>query len=227
MKSKKSKKKGELGIFISDASFRKKEKISVISVKCNTTGMDWTKTVDTSSSLEAEKAGIRYAINRAQNHTSFYNAIFICDNKEAVLAIKEEYEKRKIKPFRTAQFLWLPRKYLGEADFLTKNLGVKVSKEVKKLKTNKLNRTVNTKTKRHINSIAPDKSVLLKRYKQFQAIKGNHYKSTFFTLKKPNIEKLQDLYISEIDVVCEDIENTIDPLERGLANLIAETIFEG
>lgn len=112
-----------LGIFLTDASFDKKTKTSSISFIEKESGYSSNyQTNEFVDIFSAEYEGILIAIKYAFKR--YNNIIIICDNKGAISKARRElFKKMNLgKRFSSVQFLWLPRDYLVEADFLTKNV---------------------------------------------------------------------------------------------------------
>lgn len=140
-----------LGIFLTDASFDKKSSVSSISFIEKITQVTGNfQTGDISNIYEAELEGIRKCLKFA--FRKFNNVVIVCDNKAAVFNAKKTFlrEMNLKDRFSSVQFLWLPRDYLSEADFLTKNIdneienkNLKISGVIKKSKKNVLDIFVN------------------------------------------------------------------------------------
>ena len=109
-------------IYITDASYDKESGVSSISFLDKSSGLS----KNTQSTLykniyEAELFGIKQCLVDAFGKYS--NVIVFCDNKQAVFNARREFEKLNLKQrFETSQFVWLPRAFMYEADFLTKNI---------------------------------------------------------------------------------------------------------
>jgi len=122
----------KLGIYMTDASFDKKSKVSSISfIEKNTSHTKNIQRSDIPNIFEAEYEGIRQCLIHA--YKKFANVIVICDNKAAIFKAQRELKKSmKLKErFSSYQFLWLPREYMEEADFLTKNVDKDLNKKLK------------------------------------------------------------------------------------------------
>lgn len=112
-----------LGIFLTDASFDRKTGVSSISLIEKTTKFTSNEQgIDCKNIFEAELYGIKRCLIYA--FKKFKNVIVVCDNKFAVFSAKKAFfEELKLKSrFNTVQFLWLPRDYMSEIDFLTKHV---------------------------------------------------------------------------------------------------------
>jgi len=122
----------KIGIYLTDASFDKKTKISSISFLEKTTKK--TSNIQTNkfnNIFDAEYEGIRECL--MHGFKKFKNIVVICDNRGAIFKAQRELkEKMNLRSrFDSYQFIWLPREYLEEADFLTKNVDIELNKKLK------------------------------------------------------------------------------------------------
>jgi len=122
----------KIGIYLTDASFDKKSKISSISfIEKNSNKTSNKQTNEFQNIFEAEYEGIRLCL--IHGFKKYKNIIVVCDNRGAIfkaqrdLRIKMNLRSR----FDSCQFIWLPREYLEEVDFLTKNVDIHLNKKLK------------------------------------------------------------------------------------------------
>ena len=131
----------ENNIFLlSDASYSDENKIAGLGVIDTFTQKKYKTTVkNINSPYEAEFHALALSIKIAVIN-NYSNVIFVYDCKELVL---DDLKKYVINKFNTAQFLWLKRTYLGEADKLAKgarklaeklNIPKATKKEIKEIK---------------------------------------------------------------------------------------------
>jgi len=122
----------QLGIYLTDASFDKKTKVSSISfIEKNTNIINNIQSRDFSNIFLAEYEGIRISVINA--FKKFNNIVVVCDNIKAIEKANRvlKREMNLDRRFNSVQFLWLPRDYLAEADFLTKNVDITKNKNLK------------------------------------------------------------------------------------------------
>lgn len=121
-------------IYLTDAS--RDNKTGVSSISFIDKGSDKTNNFQTNelkNIYEAELKGIKLCIVDA--YEKYSNVVIFCDNKAAVnTARKELFHSMKLREkFRSVQFVWLPREFLDEVDFLTKNINdIDLNKDLKK-----------------------------------------------------------------------------------------------
>lgn len=108
-----------IGVYLTDASFDAKTKTSSISFLESESGSTGNiQTNEFENIYQAELAGIKACIKDALDKYS--DIVIFCDNQRAVFNSKRDFNI--LKRFKTAQVVWLPRKFLDKADFLTKNV---------------------------------------------------------------------------------------------------------
>jgi len=121
-----------IGIYLTDASFDKKSKISSISFLEKTTNKtNNIQTAQYKNIYDAEFEGIKICLKDA--YKKFKHVVVVCDNKRAVFNAQKHLRKemKLSMRFESSQFLWLPRDFLSEADFLTKNVDITKNKKIK------------------------------------------------------------------------------------------------
>lgn len=208
--------KENFGIIFTDASFDHNTKTSTIGIFNISNKKEYTYIVNALNPTDAEKKGLKEAIRIAEQEKIF-NAIFICDNKEAINTIRKEYLGRdKINNFWYIQFLWIPREYNQLADFLSKNLNEDDIEAYKKIKEEAIvdkkeyqeNKIVKSYVK-NIDYVKQHNTPLLKRIEQFKALyeisdlNKNLLKSKL--IKELLSEKIDLNYIEELFLDAEDI----------------------
>lgn len=118
-----------IGVYLTDASFDAKTKTSSISFLESESGsINNFQTNEFENIYQAELAGVKACIKDALDKYS--DIVIFCDNQRAVFNSKKDFSI--LKRFKTAQVVWLPRKFLDKADFLTKNVtDLELNKSVK------------------------------------------------------------------------------------------------
>lgn len=103
--------------FQSDASF-KNNNTAIIAIRDTYSNKTYQEIIETTSSIEAEKQALIFAINIAIIK-EYKHVIFIYD----CLALNVDVlKKRYFKNFESIQFLWLKRKYISFVDKITKRV---------------------------------------------------------------------------------------------------------
>ena len=221
-------------IFITDASFNKRDKTSLLGIKNITEKKTYQKSIIADNPKEAEKKGILEAINIAYNN-KIQNLVIVCDNKFAIQEIKRDFfksESNKNK-FWYIQFLWLKREYLEEADFLSKNINEELKKEVIENREIAMKQKIEKKegkSLQHIYDIKIDKSkseeVFKKRKQQFhKLVECQKFKSTLFTNQNISLKEAEELIFTEIEDIENDLKIISDIVEKAIAKLIFDLVL--
>jgi len=226
----------KFGIFLSDASFDHKTKISVIGIKETITGKI-TQVIykNPKNPTDAEIFGIKEAMKFASTE-GFDNVVFICDNKNAINAKKKDFfSKEELRSqFWYCQFLWLPREFMSEVDILSKEVSKEIENKLlgykEKNTIDRFNSFEEKHRTKHINEINVDSSVkndsLLKRVEQFVRIKEGSFKSKLFQdIQVLTPEEMSDLLLEEIELIEKDIENIKDPFVKALGKTIVDMLI--
>ena len=132
----------KIGIFLTDASFDRRMKVSSISfIEKITNKKNNLQVNNLPNVFEAEFLGIKECLK--YGFKKFKNIVIVCDNKAAIFKARKDLIKdmKLLQRFETVQFLWLPREFLNEADFLTKNIN-NVEQNLKLKKENLFNGNV-------------------------------------------------------------------------------------
>lgn len=111
-------------IYLTDASYDHKTGVSSISFIDKTSKRTFNKqSNDIKNIFLAELEGIKLCIIDAFK-SNYSNVIIFCDNKKAVFTAYKQFknELNLDSRFKSIQIVWLPRNFLHEADFLTKNV---------------------------------------------------------------------------------------------------------
>ena len=135
------------GIFLCDASYDKKDGSSIIGILEKKSKKTWQKVITATSPTDAEEQGLSYALSESLK-MNLRNTIFICDNKEAI-----SKRQSHISISESIQWLWMPREFLDQADFLSKVINQDTAKEVIKNKENIAKSKRNKQHSKHVNSI--------------------------------------------------------------------------
>lgn len=226
----------KFGIFLSDASFDHKTKVSVVGIREITTGETFQFiNANAKNPTNAEIYGINKAMITAGKE-GFDNVVFICDNKSAIVKTKKDFfTKEELRSqFWYCQFLWLPRDYLANEDFLSKNISKEMEVELIKHKKRKTLEQFNSFEEKHITKHINDINIsdevknesVEKRINQFVRLKEGDFKSKFFKeIDLMNPEELSSLLIEDIELIEEDLKNIKDPFLKAIGKTILDMLI--
>ena len=224
-----------MNIFVTDASFDFKSKTSIIGIKNLSNEKTYQRVFkDAKNPFEAEKLGIQEII-LISIEEGLSNVLIYCDNKGAVVHTKRDFFKDEAlrSKFNFIQFVWIPREYTHIADELSKKISdQELQKDIIGIKADNLNsikeNKSNTYLEHHVNDLNPSMNEtsesLRKRITQFLLLKNNNiFKSELFSkLEELSFEEMDDLLISEIEL----IENDINDLNDDILKIIARSIVD-
>lgn len=218
----------KIGIYLTDASYDKGTGVSSISFIEKTNNTTNNIQINTSSNiLTSEFIGIKECLKHAFRKFKF--VVVFCDNINAVNKAKKElFTTMKLNErFAFVQFVWLPREFMHEADFLTKNIeDIEKNKEKKlegyknKMKGNVLDIFISEEDKRNI------LKELINDFKKEVNVDNLNLESTTLIniLIKDNFNTN---ILNDLEKVTEDIKHIIkDSPKQGQKNSNLQKIIE-
>lgn len=221
-------------IFITDASFNKKDKTALIGIKNITDKKTYQKSIIANNPKEAEKEGI-YEVIKIASKEKVNNLIIFCDNKFAIQEVKKDFFSNEINKtkFWYIQFVWLKREYLEEADFLSKNINIELEKEVKENKNRAIREKIEKlerEATKHIFDVKIDNSIVEevfnKRKNQFhKLITIENLESTLFTKKDLTFKEAEENIFLEIEKIEKDLSKIEDNIEKTLAQILFSLVI--
>jgi len=227
----------KFGIFLSDASFDHKTRVSVIGITETISGKTYQFLYENPKNpTDAEKFGVQKAIEIALNE-KFDNVVFICDNKSAInMTRKKFFSKEELRSlFWYTQFVWLPREFMGSADFLSKHvdkeLEAKILQSKEKNTADKYESFEAKHRTKHINAINVDKtnvheSIIQKRIQQFIALKEGEFKSKLFSeIETLSTSDMSTLIFDEIELIETDIKEIEDPFLKAIGQTLLDMLI--
>ena len=218
----------QMGIYLTDASFDKNTGVSSISFVDKISKKTQNLQINTSKNiLESEFIGIKECLKNG--YRKYKNVVVFCDSIGAINKAKKElFKSMKLNErFNYVQFVWLPRDFLSEADFLTKNIeDTELNKEKKiegyknKIKGNVLDIFISNEDKEDIL-----KEYLFDFFKEVDTSKFNFKSDTFknILIEKTIVSKITE----EVDLISLDIKMIIKEYpKQGYKNSLLQKITE-
>ena len=227
-----------MNIFVTDASFDFKSKTSIIGIKNLSNEKTYQRVFkDAKNPFEAEKLGIQEII-LISIEEGLSNVLIYCDNKGAVVHTKRDFFKDEAlrSKFNFIQFVWIPREYTHIADELSKKISDEgLQNDIITTKADNLNKIKENKSnvylEHHVNDLNPSKddtsNTIRKRIIQFLLLKNdNTFESKLFAeLESLSFEEMDDLLITEIELIEDDINNLNDDILKIIARSIVDLLI--